>query len=709
MLYVVAHLLILAPLFVHGSVDQWQWSIHLSWVGMSVLLAVASRTQHPMTTLLLMAAIWTIVVLVAHEYVVLPVLIAASVPLTFALTQWDKTTRIKSFYHFSGLIIVMLSTLIASIYLHSTLDISFHDGPFFDYHALMLGFWWIFPSALVTWLLKLPREGSRVRIGFIVLAFWLVTLAVGKLNPSCLFTLNTLCAVTGVVLVSIRLLKAPRLQILRRSLFLGALIGCIFAFGNLAPVLDSNRVPDDPMPAAPEQSSRFQEFYRLWLKVRGDTEEDSGPIFLLAASGGGLRAAAHAGMSFAAIDDMTNGKFGDRVLAVSGVSGGALGAVSWLAQRSEGQAVAGTSQRDAQSDYPRLNRQRRFYSSDFVTPMANSLLIHDIPLAIMPIIVGGSSRDQVLAGAWNDAWNRSEFKTIPPYSDKGLFQRSVKSLEQDRGSFPMLVINTTSAHDGARAVYSSVEARFPGAWRLDPSAKLAKAVSDSARFAFVSPVGQACADADPHTPQGDGQSKSCPSGYFPLAVADGGYQDNSGLDSIVDILDELQRVRGNLKNVFVFIVKSNPSENLALRKGTIFDNGRLIAELLAPGYVLDAARSGHSATFEKLIRERLPNSHVITWDMSYAYLAKALARPQQLDAEYPWPAYFHKRAAEAVFLKSLNLPPLGWTLDPRSFDGIDFAARTHSGLEITTDCTKLKSGASLICREISNSNSLSRK
>lgn len=282
----------------------------------------------------------------------------------------------------------------------------------------------------------------------------------------------------------------------------------------------------------------------------------------------------------------------------------------------------------------------------------------------------------------------------------------MRDFSAESGRLPMVIINTTAANDGRRAIYSSVVAKFPGAWQLDATTSVYSAVADSARFAFISPLRQSCADLKPDAPKASDPLSGCRAGYHPITIADGGYADNSGLASINDLLNELSAEGADLKNVYVIIVKSNPSEGLPFREGTRFDNGRLVSEFVAPGYVLDNARSGHTATFETLIRERLSPAQVITWQLSYLNLAEGF-KPAPRDATtQSWLDRLDQFNEETQQARSLNLPPLGWTLDRASFQGIYRASMRSWWLASYLGCADLKPDAKMLCDDLAQSNSV---
>ncbi|OFA00176.1 hypothetical protein [Duganella sp. HH101] len=683
----VSHSLILAPLFLHPKIYGWFPFPILGLIGSGVTMVLLSK--HDKTgAVLLFTAILTSQVAVLHGRENVAFIVGGAV-----LVLLHLRPNLKSKLGFprwlASLIasnILLGSNLIAFIFVGAALPWRMPGDHHFDYHAVMLALWWLLPSFIATIAIRRPRtHETKCRVPWAVL-LWGIPLSAAGVFPNDMLALNTLCAAAGLMIATAKLLQGEGAMIARRVFVLFTLGYAAYSIWLLDPTYEVDGERRSQQIGAWNREQGFNAFIDAWTAARGERLVDHGPIILLAASGGGLRAAAHAALAFTTADDLSNGLFGQRVLAVSGVSGGALGAVTWLGARNDGSRAESANPMKPLGDEPRLPQLARFYSGDFVSPLANTLLTHDLLPAATPIVTGHSRRADVLSASWQAQWEKTFPDNGTRIPDPRVFAHSVGDFAAKPGQMPMVILNTTAASDGQRAVYSSIDAKFPGAAHLDPNTTVATAVSDSARFAFISPVVQSCADQPPAAPKLNASALKCRPGYFPITIADGGYADNSGLASIHDILDELVASKRGLENVFVIIVKSNPSEDMPFNEGTRFDNGRLIAELAAPGYVLEGARSGHSSTYERLIRRRLPSEQVITWELTYHELGRGFRptpRPNKPDS---WFAELQQRSQAASALQALNLPPLGWTLDPASFEGIRFQSRLHPNFGPHANC-----------------------
>lgn len=703
-LALLAHLLILAPLFLHPWYNQWTFETLFSLLAISCTLLRYSLLGHWMK---LFAAALTYVVVVAcvgYGAPIIAVFVAVLVPFGYLVKLHDSAAvgwRRWRFKEPMLLLVATISVLFGSIWLDALLE----PYPFLEYrktwHPVVLGVWWVLP-ALITSLalrIRLPRARTAAKV--------LVTLAVLEIAlhgglKSDASALTTLCLCTTLALVAIFVLQHPRAKLLRTTLVSALACSVLWSASRLNPTIDLEHANVQLGRASSGNDESFKRFYDAWLDARGESESDSGPIILIAGAGGGIRAAEHTALSLAAADDYTGGVFGSRVFAVSGVSGGSLGILSWLAAR-DSRLLPATQPVCANPMYLRGTwRLGEFYAHDFISPAATRMLSADMPLAMLPWPMGESRRDTALANSWKSGWD-SVASVYGLDTDRSLFGREVRSLSSDASRFPLTVLNATAAADGRRAVYTSVNTDFPGAWALDPSAELGAATLDSARFALVSPVGSTCAKFDTAPEDGAAISRHCPAGYRLLAVADGGYADNSGLASVNDILDKLQAFRPNLKNVYVISITSNPTQNVAFREGTRFDNGRFLAELVAPAYVMESARGGHTNVFSDLVAKRVGQAHFLRWEMVSAksveywrgqYLKATAASGSGLDGII---ARMHSRSHA---IEQLDLAPLGWTLDPFSAGAVFSQAVSHFRVWDFPVCKQYAFGADGMCNAL---------
>nr|WP_199045501.1 hypothetical protein [Dyella sp. ASV24] len=543
---------------------------------------------------------------------------------------------------------------------------------------ILLAVWWLLPAALVTiaaWCTTRQRAPRP----------WMVFVCVAVVLCACLFlgrrqtAVSFLCIVASVVLFAGYLLtRFSRRRMVVWMFSVGGAVAFLIAIYQLSPAIDLEKPVSPALRPASAGDEQFADFYDSWLKARGETRADHGVIVLVAAAGGGIRAAEHSAIALAAMDDVTKGAFGSRVFAVSAVSGGSLGVWSWVAARRAGILNPDKPRDTDMSLLPGAWRLANYYSNDFVSPVVQRMLVGDFLTSAMPLVTGHSTRDQVLVHAWEDGW-RSLVQTY----DSGagvhdVFNAELSSLRDDPAHLPMMIFNATSASDGRRVVYSSVAAGFTGAWLARGDAKVTDAVLDSARFALVSPVGATCAKSDVSMETDRGV---CPDGYHRIAVADGGYADNSGLASINDIVDKLVANGVGLDKIYVIAISSDPTENIGVKEGTRFDNGRLLAETLAPAYVMESARAGRSTMLADIVEKKLAGKHFLRWDLTQERSLQFWQKrylDDKADAGHGFFARWDVHRSRANLKRQLDMAPLGWTLDSDSAGSVFTQAVSHS-------------------------------
>ncbi len=320
------------------------------------------------------------------------------------------------------------------------------------------------------------------------------------------------------------------------------------------------------------------------------------PFVVVAAEGGGVRAAAWTALVLSKIDEeMMDAKrgqsafpqiaFSERLVAISGVSGGSLGGALYIASRAQGQGVSWTT-------------TRKFFKTDLLTPTLSSLLFVDTPMHFLPIAISnrivpdrGATFEKTIEYAWAQA------VASDASGDSNLFARPFDAMWRGQGArLPLLVANGTIVASGERMLQSSVLLRQPaqqaGVAAQTGQAKasetlmqqdiaragssfvgtfdandcllpskdadtqfarlgmpLSAMVHNSARFTWVSPAGRY------------GGETSCEG----VRVVDGGYFENSGTATADDIVWAIQewasrkKYTGQLRTILVQI-RNEPIE-----------------------------------------------------------------------------------------------------------------------------------------------------
>jgi hypothetical protein len=303
-----------------------------------------------------------------------------------------------------------------------------------------------------------------------------------------------------------------------------------------------------------------------WLDERRAEIERSPspyPVYLVAAQGGGIRAAYWSAGVLAAWHDASP-QFTRRTLALSGVSGGSVGVGVHAA------LIAATNEtaRDAQPLRCAADRRlqgcvRPIVGADLLSPPLAAMLLGDLarsglsspllgPLALDAAVPARSrlleqaleeafaaaTGSDLLADAWNRGWRGTS-----------------------RLAVPLVLSNATSVTTSQRAVLTPLAGGGP--WNgvdlnrvVDPAATPAStALVLSARFPGISTTASHCGER----------------------LVDGGYADNSGLGSLADlaaVLRDAARARGLVARIEPIVV--------ALENGVSRTSHRVLASQVAP-------------------------------------------------------------------------------------------------------------------------------
>lgn len=362
-------------------------------------------------------------------------------------------------------------------------------------------------------------------------------------------------ALAGLALASINLVASFGLTYwpLRNGLpplwpWVAVIAGLVFGATNdnhvVVPVVD--RAPDP----GPDVYQRFAEFLRP-LQARGETE----PVVLFVASeGGGIRAAY---WTVAVLDALArrHAALDQRLFALSGVSGGSLGVAAWVASRREvycpppGVAIAGAASAPARAagavyDTPTPPTATQVLGADFIAPPVAGLLYYDFAQRFWPFAVSRWDRSRAVEAGWQRA-----FAYLPGRP----FERPLDEMYAGCPRLPQLMLNSTVVETGQRAVIGSVHAASAPVFAntqpvTDSTARLqslAGQVHHSARFPVVSPAGTI--------------ERIGANGVRQVAfrLVDGGYFDNSGLQSVMDLVAALKAAKFSFKPQ-VLVVRNDP-------------------------------------------------------------------------------------------------------------------------------------------------------
>jgi hypothetical protein len=380
---------------------------------------------------------------------------------------------------------------------------------------------------------------------------------------------------------------------------LSLLLLAAFGFGLLGWSSNNQiRFADLPGPnaraaAAPSEALSLQESIDQWLAARRDRDDYGGapyPVVFVAAQGGGIRAAYLTARVLAAVQDRCP-RLAHHMFAISGVSGGSLGASTFA-------ALVANAQRGGRLD-PTLAAPCEFRPAgvapgwfqqqtesvlrrDFLAPPVARLITSDLLGAFIPYRQLGwavEDRGHALERAFESAWRRAMGDT--GVSDD-LFSQRFGALWSDRGfaagSVPALFLNATNVETGTQTVVSPFDlcvAPFHGLWSLHAinpwPIPLSVATGLSARFPFVTSSGSVpvinanrdadslCAPASLNLSPGDRDAR----------MVDGGYYENSGTSTLVPVIlgaqfrwphNPVRPPAQNSRNIFPIVLRIENAE-----------------------------------------------------------------------------------------------------------------------------------------------------
>jgi hypothetical protein len=372
---------------------------------------------------------------------------------------------------------------------------------------------------------------------------------------------------------------------------------------------------NDAATAAPSKThgalrSRFEEWLgdrpEKWIEGRRDAagaidESARYPVFIVAVEGGGIFAATAASLFLARLQEMEP-SFARHVFAISGVSGGAIGATLFQALAREksgpippecGDDMTGTQSKD---DGPLSKKISKIMRDDHFSPVVGSIA-HDF-------LIDPSAR----AGALERSFVSSA-GTCDSRAGKLLDGLYKDHWSGPGAAAPALVLNATWAETGYRVAFAPFELHAPGNQTLysfsdknmpGDGVRLMKAAVVSARFPFIlSPytfVRKPNPEENEEKPEtkserredkGAGKKSGEGTGNK-WHFVDGGYADSSGAATALDLYRALETTAQARKVEIkvILLTSSDPRPDFNRIEGTAF------RETLAPISAIMAVRKG---------------------------------------------------------------------------------------------------------------------
>jgi hypothetical protein len=317
------------------------------------------------------------------------------------------------------------------------------------------------------------------------------------------------------------------------------------------------RVPYAAQGAAtmPDLADTFEN----WYKARTDQSKFSEryPVYIVAAQGGGIYAAMHAA-HFLSYMQARCPNFAHHLFAISGVSGGSVGAATFAAAMKDAEQRGGVKIPDTGcadrrgEDDPAINAVQAL-DGDFWSPLQAMWLFPDLLQQFLPLRVEVFDRARALEHGLEASWQRIVTQTDlygPRVQDKTANTMAEPFLSLwpqgfDKSLFtPALVLNTTEVDTGRRRLISPFTFEgltdlrfFPVSCKSEgkiESLPLSAAAVLSARFPWITPTGWY------YDPSKDGDCTSPEKSVTKLS--DGGYFEASGVATALDLAHSLKSI-----------------------------------------------------------------------------------------------------------------------------------------------------------------------
>jgi len=388
--------------------------------------------------------------------------------------------------------------------------------------------------------------------------------------------------------------------------------------------------------------------------TQNNVAAEDAPLVLVATAGGGLRAAYWTALTLGELEHRLPG-FHRNVFAISGVSGGSVGAMFYVAALDTA-AKQGGQQLDTGKLYETVGQ-------DFLAPVTASMLYGDLAQRFVPVIGGIAVPDR--AQTLEKGWER-KFKS--QFGDDNM-QRAFTSFWSSKNStdnwLPLLFINGTHEESGQRIITTPVamdKTTFTDALDFftlhgNRDIRASTAAHNSARFSVVSPAGTLKSGDDVK-------------GH----IIDGGYFENNGAETLLDIYSALKPKH---RNIIIIAITNDVLMPDAVYASGADPNAKVEHCIVKPASFLNEA----SAPLLGLLSTR----------ESRGMLAFKRLRESVCNGPNPCDSFFHfniQKAAsnniadiadtEAPLKQKLGMkqhcvdPPLGWVLSQASRQNMNY-------------------------------------
>lgn len=373
--------------------------------------------------------------------------------------------------------------------------------------------------------------------------------------------------------------------------------------------------------------------YETWREVNPPpvSVQGRGPVILVAASGGGIRAAYWTASTLATLESVPG--FREGLFAISGVSGGSVGASVYAAVKRRQLQLIGTPET--------LQEVQRALGQDFLSPVVAGLLFPDLIQRFVPVPFDWADRQRFLELGFEGALGTGPNPLARSFT--GLYAGGYEL------RIPSLLLNTTVVDSGRRAIVSNIALDgFTDTLDLlaqgfsTRSIRLSAAAGASARFTYVSPAGSLNVPGE-----GGGQK---------IRLVDGGYFENSGAATAVDLLNLIEGL--DLYPILILIRNDPQAPPVCQGRrggGSLGPGpggppaGELLSEVASPVRALLNARTARGRLAEVDAAKRFERAGGAVVEISLAAVAQAELKRTGSATD------------RARIKQRLVEPPLGWS------------------------------------------------
>ncbi|MHB0773074.1 hypothetical protein ACYCVF_31090 [Bradyrhizobium sp. 1.29L] len=388
---------------------------------------------------------------------------------------------------------------------------------------------------------------------------------VGAFGVIALFTICVVGVMSHLALLTIR----------RGFPYIPLVFGSLFAVASFSGSDDHELRPAVEAKAGDRRISAATAFHDWLLQPARLAEAErlgEYPVFIVTAQGGGIYAAHNAARFLARMQDLCPA-FRQHLFAISAVSGGSVGAATFAAalhaenvpqnaNAPAGQAcdkiaafLAGVT-RAQDLDVPGAVEQRvaSVLATDFISPLVAGVLFSDFTQLFSPISFRFFDRARFLEYTFENAGDRMLKSQKSSGDGSNLLRADFQSHWAPDNNMPALLLNTTDVGSGKRVVISpfDIDPSHPrdsdlcilanlkrdtnGTSQIVTSQSLhiplSAAAFASARFPWVTPAATITLKND------------CITANPRARLVDGGYVENSGIETALDLIAKLKSIQG---------------------------------------------------------------------------------------------------------------------------------------------------------------------